>query len=707
MKLWAKLGISFGLVIAVMVVLSLYVMFGLAGVRSGSETIAKHYMPEVRDIVGIERMVLAFVSEMNQYIATRDNRQWKEVWDKLQNVSAYFKKASATAAGAKVLAELAQGLATAESALSAYIQACGNTHDIMEEMSGAFGRMEKAISAFTSSLSIFVSEQEYMVMDDTVRRQGNFGAMLDQLNRAHNVMMLNNELRFQFTQALSLDKPDTAEKSMKNFPTVIAMTEKLAGDVMDKEQKELVNDAGVAAKNFFENGNAYIKLWRERHRADADRSAQQNRLIDATRLVSTFGIDSTMTLSGNAANTSLQLSLHLQIGLLAAVLIAAVFAILLTRSITRPLQHGVSFAADLAAGQLDKTLDIVSRDEIGALASALNSMVATLRQKIEESDKSAKQAQLSENEAREAMAEAEQARHFADNAKKATLLQAASHLEEVVTVLSSASNALLAIIGAANQGAGAQADKMGGAAKDVERMTSSIAEVARNATTAAEVADNSKDKASEGASIVRQVIDEINAVRKQSESLRLDMEALGGKTDSISQILDVISDIADQTNLLALNAAIEAARAGEAGRGFAVVADEVRKLAEKTMQATHQVGATIKDIQLATRKNVISVDETVQTIENVSKLTLRSGDELDEIVRLAENSSAQIRVIATASEGQSSFSAAINASIEQVSQIARGSAQSMREAERAVADLAEQTNSLSGLIASMKTGEGS
>ncbi|MDR0239458.1 MAG: methyl-accepting chemotaxis protein, partial [Deltaproteobacteria bacterium] len=180
---------------------------------------------------------------------------------------------------------------------------------------------------------------------------------------------------------------------------------------------------------------------------------------------------------------------------------------------------------------------------------------------------------------------------------------------------------------------------------------------------------------------------------------------LGGKTDSISHILDVISDIADQTNLLALNAAIEAARAGEAGRGFAVVADEVRKLAEKTMQATHQVDATIKDIQQDTQKNVVNVDVAVQTIENVSRLTLRSGDELDEIVLLAEDSSVQIRAIATASEEQHSASAAINNSIEQVSHIAQESAQAMREAERAVFELAEQANSLSGLITSMKTGE--
>src|SRR5215469_12024708 len=105
MKLRAKLGISFGLVIAVMVALSLYVMFELAEVRSGSENIAGHYMPEVRDVVNIERMVLASIGEMNQYIATRDNAQWELVRDKLQNILALLKKSSDLAHDTKTHAD--------------------------------------------------------------------------------------------------------------------------------------------------------------------------------------------------------------------------------------------------------------------------------------------------------------------------------------------------------------------------------------------------------------------------------------------------------------------------------------------------------------------------------------------------------------------------------------------------------------------------
>jgi signal transduction histidine kinase/DNA-binding response OmpR family regulator len=195
-------------------------------------------------------------------------------------------------------------------------------------------------------------------------------------------MMLTNELRFQFTRALSMNNPDWAEQPIAYFAMVISLTEKLLMDVTDAELKALLNEAAANAKIFLENGTAYIGLWRDRHRADAERFAQQNALTGATNTLSTLGIDKTMSLSAYATNIIARNFWQLQIGLLLAVITAAVFAILLTRSITRPLQQGVSFATNLAAGHLYESLDMARKDEIGELASALNNMAAILQQKI-------------------------------------------------------------------------------------------------------------------------------------------------------------------------------------------------------------------------------------------------------------------------------------------------------------------------------------
>jgi len=182
------------------------------------------------------------------------------------------------------------------------------------------------------------------------------------------------------------------------------------------------------------------------------------------------------------------------------------------------------------------------------------------------------------------------------------------------------------------------------------------------------------------------------------------MATLGKQAEGIGQIMAVISDIADQTNLLALNAAIEAARAGEAGRGFAVVADEVRKLAEKTMTATKEVGDAITGIQTGTRKNMDNVDRSVAAIGEATALANQSGGSLNAIVTLVEQTSDQVRSIAAASEQQSAASDEINRSIEEVSVISNETADAMAQGAQAVAELAKQSQELKALIAEMRSG---
>ncbi|MDP2846999.1 MAG: methyl-accepting chemotaxis protein, partial [Humidesulfovibrio sp.] len=196
----------------------------------------------------------------------------------------------------------------------------------------------------------------------------------------------------------------------------------------------------------------------------------------------------------------------------------------------------------------------------------------------------------------------------------------------------------------------------------------------------------------------------INTMQSVSMSLKEDMGQLGKQAEGIGQIMNVISDIADQTNLLALNAAIEAARAGDAGRGFAVVADEVRKLAEKTMNATREVGDAIRGIQEGARKNMDNVDRAVHTVEEATKLANTSGEALHEIVSLVDTATDQVRSIATASEEQSATSEEINRSIEDINRISGETADAMRQSAQAVGELANQTQSLRTLIERMKTG---
>jgi methyl-accepting chemotaxis protein len=284
---------------------------------------------------------------------------------------------------------------------------------------------------------------------------------------------------------------------------------------------------------------------------------------------------------------------------------------------------------------------------------------------------------------------------------------AADKLQGVVEIVTSASEELSAQIEQSTRGSQQQSDRIGETATAMEEMNATVLEVAKNASQAAETADRAKSKAKDGASIVEQVLRGIGEVQKQALDLKKDMTTLGQQAQGIGQIMNVISDIADQTNLLALNAAIEAARAGEAGRGFAVVADEVRKLAEKTMTATKEVGDAINGIQTGTQKNIVNVEAAVTKIDAATDLASKSGQALEEIVTLVDQTTDQVRSIATASEQQSSASEEIHHSIEGVNRISVETADAMRQSAKAVTELAEQSHALRRLIDELREDDSS
>ncbi len=274
----------------------------------------------------------------------------------------------------------------------------------------------------------------------------------------------------------------------------------------------------------------------------------------------------------------------------------------------------------------------------------------------------------------------------------------AAELEQVASIASSASEELSAQIELSERGAQDQADRVATTATALEEMNATVLEIARNAGTTSDSAANVRTEATAGSESMQECVKAMVEVREESLKLQSEMGVLSEHAQAINEIMNVISDIADQTNLLALNAAIEAARAGEAGRGFAVVADEVRNLAEKTMTSTTDVGNAISAIQKSTADNTRLVIGAVEKIEKVTEMVSHAGEALLGIVSLADTTADQVRAIATASEEQSATSEEITQSVDSINNIAKDNANNMQEARKAVEELVSQTHVLSQLI---------
>ena len=385
-----------------------------------------------------------------------------------------------------------------------------------------------------------------------------------------------------------------------------------------------------------------------------------------------------------------------------SVVLFCLVILLVVRGVTRRLGRTVHFAETVARGNLDEQLTLQSTDELGTLADALRRMVGNLRTMIATSEDRAREAHEQSARANQAVAEAEESRHAAERSRREGMMEAARRLDEVTGVVSAASEELSGHILHSEEGARHQSSSLQEIAEAMQGMADSVEDVARSAASAADMSATARQKAVDGEQLVREVMTEMQRVQAQSLELKDDMHAMGEQTQAISRILGVITDIADQTNLLALNAAIEAARAGEAGRGFAVVADEVRKLAEKTAQATDNVAHAVRDIQAATDRNTASVDAAVGSIESAAAKARTSGTALTEIVNMVDGAAGQVRAIATASEEQTSASEHIRQALEDVNAVSAETSEAMNQASRAVESLVDQARNLSELIEGMK-----
>ncbi len=352
---------------------------------------------------------------------------------------------------------------------------------------------------------------------------------------------------------------------------------------------------------------------------------------------------------------------HLLVVSLVMLVVASLVNIIISRGITRAIINMVERLKDIAQGEGDLTrrVDDSSKDELGEMGKWFNTFMDKIHGVISEVVKNTMQVASAANEI-------------------------AASSDEMSSSMSQQTDQTLQVASA------------------VEQMSSTVAEVANKSANASKTAQDAGTQAREGGEVVQDMINEMRNISEVVNRTAVSINGLGARGEEIGQIIGVINEIADQTNLLALNAAIEAARAGEHGRGFAVVADEVRKLAERTVQATEEVAKSITAIQTETNQAVEQMSEGTERVNEGVTYAEKAGNALEAIVNGSKQVSDMIQSIAAASDEQATATQEISRSLDTINSVTRHSSEGAQQAACAATQLSEKSEQLRALVSQFK-----
>ena len=392
-------------------------------------------------------------------------------------------------------------------------------------------------------------------------------------------------------------------------------------------------------------------------------------------------------------------NLLVQFGISVLALLGLVGIVFYTaNSVSAPLRRIAGYAQDVAGGnhtaQVDRRGFMLELDELQtALRSMLDSLLASMAQAERRNEEVRREAEKSHT----AMAQAEQAREDSE-ANRKSMLEIAGRVNAVSEKLQNTSHELCGKIVIAGRETQEQNTLMGKTVAAISQMANSTTQVSEKARDMARFTELTRERAKEGAAIVDQTLHAFASIRRETESLGGQISDLSARSESVGNILGMIKDIADQTNLLALNAAIEAARAGEAGRGFAVVADEVRKLAEKTVGATKQVEEAIMGMRSSMQISAQGVSRTAGTVHDTVELGTTAQSALTEIVTLVQGVSEWIIDIAMLCRQQAETSEAVTDIVESLRQSSITVSAAMEDSATIACTLEPEANELGSLV---------
>ena len=565
-----------------------------------------------------------------------------------------IKEAEALRSGLQNLAERARSLpalAAAEADLAAYGQAFEAFVEAVQAKELALDMASWSVSSVANNLDVLqagLTDDATYTLKQSQGQQG--GEFLEQAGQVAQVSRLMLQAMDQARVRLDKSRKGEEGEQGRIAQTLEAaqLVEQLKAAVTDAGYQSVLGEVAGHIASFSDKLNEYTDLLGKEQGIKAQLQASAEQVTG--RVDQAYAVDQQAMqaeLARNSVAIGLATGLALLVGILAAWLI--------TRAVVGPLKRVIGRAQRIAAGELSLEHEAPRTDEVGQLMQAMQQMAAGLSGVV-------------------------------------------SGLQQGIEQLAGSAQALSAVTEQTNREVGSQKEETEQVATAMQQMTATVHDVARNAEEAAQAAQAADDKVDAGQRVVRESMQRIEQLATAADTASAGIDSLSAEIHTIGDVLEVIKSVAEQTNLLALNAAIEAARAGEQGRGFAVVADEVRALARRTRQSTEEIERLVASLRGNAQQSVAQIRGSTELVRLAGADALQTESALGSIAVAVSLIQQMNQQIAAAAEQQSSVAEEISRSVTQIRGSADQAALAMQDNARSSIELAQLGSDLKGMV---------